>query len=223
MTLLIEQWKPVVGYEGLYEISNTGRIRGLVAGIMIQQLLRRRGYLTVSLSKNDNRSHCNVHVLVAEAFVAGPPGLTQVIHEDGWRTNNRPSNLVRLTEQEARDRQKTERREYSRLYYHANRERIISLAVPRVEKRKAGQRRYYQQNKEAVQAAVKIYRQENKEKFNANARRKRAESPDFSEKERGWSKSDIQQTLIIVCGGSLAAPSTAPRLLGSRCMPIILT
>jgi len=186
MALLLEQWKPVVGYEDLYEVTNMGRIRGIVAGIVIRQRGGRRESPTVSLSKDAARRHCHVHAIVADAFLEGSPDLTEVVHADGWRINNRVSNLLRLSAQEFSDRQKAARREYARLYFHLNSERIKALAEPRAEERKASQRLYYRRNKQQVVEKIEAYRKQNKDKINTRTRRKRVECAEFAHKEKGW-------------------------------------
>jgi len=102
-----EQWRPVVGYEGLYEVSDQGRVRALAKVIApsdgrrpyVRPAQTRKiqfdynGYCKVSLSK-DGRIECAfVHRLVLEAFVRPrPPGM-EVCHKDGSKANNQPSNL----------------------------------------------------------------------------------------------------------------------------------
>lgn len=178
MTLLLEYWKPVLGYEGLYEVSNTGRIRGLIADTVIKQRVGKRGYAFVSLSKCDYRTHSLVHLIVAGAFLGPLPDSSEVVHEDGWRMNNRPSNLKHISAQEAGDKRLAERREYARLYFHRNRKRIRALAAPRAERRRANQRRYYLKNKAEIRAKNDAYRKRNREKRNERERRWRAEHPE---------------------------------------------
>ena len=97
-----EYWKPVVGYEGLYEVSNWGRIKSIRFGkerILKQHI--RCGYYIVSLWKNGKGKTYSVHRLVAEAFLEIPEELRhlegtrylQVNHKDEDKTNNIVSNL----------------------------------------------------------------------------------------------------------------------------------
>lgn len=102
----IEEWRPVVGYEGMYEVSSMGNVRSLtrlvrhgryeqrVRGRMLRQsLITGTGYPKVTLSKNGRITTKSVHRLVALAFVPGyKPGL-EVCHFDGSRVNNVASNL----------------------------------------------------------------------------------------------------------------------------------
>ena len=89
-----EYWKPVVGYEGLYEVSNWGRVKSLKFGkerILKQSI--RHGYYIVSLWKNGKGKTYSVHRLVAEAFIDNPDNLPCVNHKDENKQNNVVSNL----------------------------------------------------------------------------------------------------------------------------------
>lgn len=97
----------VRGYEGLYEISNLGRVRSLdryvtgkddtqrkIKGIMIKPTLDRAGYTKVHLSVDNKKTMFRVHKLVAEHFIEKPlEGEWWVNRKDGDRTNNRVDNL----------------------------------------------------------------------------------------------------------------------------------
>lgn len=101
-----EQWKPVVGYEGLYEVSDHGRVRSLdrvvrmkngvhrrLQGGALAPHMERRGYASVKLSKDGVMRTLRVHNLVARAFI-GPPTEGQIVcHCDSNPSNNRASNL----------------------------------------------------------------------------------------------------------------------------------
>lgn len=95
-----EIWRPVIGYETVYEVSNLGRIRrvapykGTWPGRILKPVSQGNGYLTVSL-----RQTCSIHVLVAEAFLGARPPLPpdsrriEVNHIDGDKHNNEATNL----------------------------------------------------------------------------------------------------------------------------------
>ena len=89
-----EYWKPVVGYEGHYQVSNFGRVKSIKFGkeIILKQHIR-RGYYSVNLSKNGILKRYSVHRLVAEAFIDNPDNLPQVNHKDENKQNNVVSNL----------------------------------------------------------------------------------------------------------------------------------
>ena len=90
-----EYWKPVVGYEGLYEVSNWGRVKSLKFGKekILKPQKDKDGYLCVTLYKNNNQCQFKVHRLVAEAFIDNSDNLPCVNHKDECKTNNIVSNL----------------------------------------------------------------------------------------------------------------------------------
>ena len=101
-----EIWKDVVGYEGLYQVSNLGRVKSLDRAIKysngkickykeeIRALTKDgRGYLRVLVSKNRKHRNLRVHRLVAQAFIPNPRNLSQVNHKDEDKTNNCVDNL----------------------------------------------------------------------------------------------------------------------------------
>lgn len=94
-----EIWKPVVGYENLYEVSNFGRVKSLPRNSTVKyaRILKshtnRYGYLHVNLYKNNKRKDFLVHRLVAEAFIPNPDNLPVVNHKDENPSNNFSTNL----------------------------------------------------------------------------------------------------------------------------------
>ena len=101
-----EYWKPIVGYENLYEVSNLGRIRSfdrwvkskngsirICRGRILKPYTNKDGYLYVVLSKNNKHKTYKVHRLVAQAFLDNPNNLPQVNHKDENPLNNNVNNL----------------------------------------------------------------------------------------------------------------------------------
>jgi hypothetical protein len=88
-----EIWNDVKGYEGLYKVSNKGRIWSEYSQKVKKPTLQNGGYLLVFLIKNKKRKAALVHRLVAEAFIDNPNGLAEVNHKDGIKTNNTIDNL----------------------------------------------------------------------------------------------------------------------------------
>lgn len=101
-----EIWKPVVGFECLYEISNYGRVRSLdrkvcdkngvyitKKGRVIKPFLIKQGYLRVPLSKHNKRKGYLVHRLVAKAFIPNPNKYPIINHKDENTSNNNAENL----------------------------------------------------------------------------------------------------------------------------------
>lgn len=95
-----ELWKPVVGYEGVYEVSDMGRIRGLnrkcETRIVLGTILKPHiwnGYLRVVLRRGGNRKTWAVHRIVLIAFAGPNPPLMEACHKNGIRSDNRLVNL----------------------------------------------------------------------------------------------------------------------------------
>lgn len=92
------------GYEGLYQISNLGNIKGCkrqgADGGIIRPAKRKDGYLQVHLRKNGKGKMLLVHRLVASAFLPLVDGKHQVNHKDGNRSNNASNNLEWCTAKE---------------------------------------------------------------------------------------------------------------------------
>lgn len=101
-----EIWKPVVGYEGYYEVSNLGRVRSIdrtivdkkgmtkkLHGHMRMQQKQRNGYYSLILTRGGKSKRLLVHRLVGTAFVPNPNNLPEINHKDETRDNNRADNL----------------------------------------------------------------------------------------------------------------------------------
>ena len=97
----LTEWRPVLGHEGSYEVSSTGRVRSLdrringqmFRGRELAQLRGSSGYKYVRIYRDSNSKHCTVHALVAEAFIGPRPEGMVVRHLDGNQDNNVPTNL----------------------------------------------------------------------------------------------------------------------------------
>ena len=103
---MIEEWKSIPGYEGLYEVSNLGRVRSLDRyvktcyeayklhkGKILSPAKDKNGYLKVHLCYNGKHNIIRVHRLVAQAFLLNPDNLPEVNHKDEDKTNNSVDNL----------------------------------------------------------------------------------------------------------------------------------
>lgn len=97
-----ETWKPVRGYEGLYEISDKGRLRALFKagnfhkpGRLLRPWLMKSGYLQVHLMRpGAKRKAACVHRLLLEAFIGPAPEKCECRHLNGDRADNNISNLA---------------------------------------------------------------------------------------------------------------------------------
>ena len=90
----MEEWRDVPGYEGLYQVSNYGRVKSLNYKRTGREKLLKpgvdgRGYLRVILYKDGKVKHPRVHRLTAQAFMPNPLNLPQVNHKDENKLNNR--------------------------------------------------------------------------------------------------------------------------------------
>lgn len=107
------RWLPVVGYEGVYEVSDTGRVRSLprktlgrwgklktTPGGLLKGYELKWGYIRVDLSKDGKTSHQSVHRMVALAHIPNPDNKPCVNHIDNIRHNNKASNLEWCTHKE---------------------------------------------------------------------------------------------------------------------------
>lgn len=86
-----EVFLDIPDYEGLYEVSNLGRIRR--NGKILKPCKNRGGYLLVELCKNGIRRTVLVHRLVSQSFIPNPQNLPQINHKDEDKTNNTVNNL----------------------------------------------------------------------------------------------------------------------------------
>lgn len=102
MTYLLEHWKPVVGYEGLYEVSNCGAVASAHSHKRLWSRIDRRGYVRIKLWKHNERKECAAHRVVMETFVGICPHEKEVNHKMPWKQNNRVSNLEYVTPLENR-------------------------------------------------------------------------------------------------------------------------
>lgn len=112
----MEIWEDIKGYEGLYQVSNLGKVRGLekteyfthyktnkiTKRIRKENILKlqkqKNGYIRCCLSKNHIKKYYWVHRLVAQAFIPNPKNLPCVNHKDENPRNNNANNLEWCTE-----------------------------------------------------------------------------------------------------------------------------
>ena len=90
---MIEIFKDIEGYEGLYQISNFGNVYSYNKRGLLTPQKENNGYLRVNLYKNGKSKHYLVHRLVAQAFITNSNNLGFVNHIDENKTNNSVDNL----------------------------------------------------------------------------------------------------------------------------------
>ena len=92
-----EVWKDIPGYEGLYQVSNWGRVKSFPKsnhfGIILKNKISIKGYLNVYLYLNGKKSGFQVHRLVAQAFIPNPNNYPLVMHLNDIRDDNYYKNL----------------------------------------------------------------------------------------------------------------------------------
>lgn len=91
---MIEEWKDIIGYEGLYQVSNLGRVKSLRYNKVLKPCVSETGYKYVLLvDKDSHNKNWRLHKLVAMTFVPNPDNLPQVNHIDENKLNNSADNL----------------------------------------------------------------------------------------------------------------------------------
>lgn len=106
---ITEEWRDIYGFEGLYQVSNLGRVRSLDRWTHGGKRLRpgivmtpthHREYPALNLVRDGKITAVRIHVLVAEAFIGGRPDGRVINHINGVKTDNRVVNLEYVTHRE---------------------------------------------------------------------------------------------------------------------------
>src|SRR5699024_3977580 len=95
-----EIWKDIEGYEGIYQVSNLGRVKRVTTGRILKSGKNRGGYLYINLCKQGVVSNKIIHRLVEQAFIPNPENKSDINHIDEDKTNNTVTNLEWTTRKE---------------------------------------------------------------------------------------------------------------------------
>lgn len=95
-----EIWRDIEGFEGLYQVSNLGRVKSSYTNRILKGCKDTDGYLYAGLYKNNIRCCKKIHRLVAQAFIPNAENKPQVNHIDENKTNNNINNLEWMTAKE---------------------------------------------------------------------------------------------------------------------------
>ena len=93
-----EEWKDIIGFEGLYKVSNFGNVLSVSSGRNLKLGMHSKGYHQINLCKDGKKKTKFVHRLVVEAFIGSDDRI--VNHKDAVRTNNNISNLEYVNRRE---------------------------------------------------------------------------------------------------------------------------
>jgi hypothetical protein len=93
----MEEWRDIPGYEGLYQVSNFGRVKSLRKSCVLKEQNLPNGYPYAALKVDGVQRNRLIHRLVAAAFIQNPENKQEVNHKDGNKRNNHVENLEWVT------------------------------------------------------------------------------------------------------------------------------
>ena len=94
-----EIWKDIIGYEGLYRVSNKGRVYSIRSNLFLKVTRTKKGYSTISLSYGKDKTFL-LHRIIALAFIPNPENKPFINHINSIRDDNRIENLEWVTSRE---------------------------------------------------------------------------------------------------------------------------
>lgn len=133
---MIEIWKNIVNYEGLYQISNYGNVRNK-KNLVMKTTLDGKGYYKINLCKSGIKKSFRIHKLLALYFIENPENKEEVNHIDGNKQNNDIKNLEWVTKYENRMHYEKIIRNVRRgVYFHKKNKTYIAQICYRLNKQK---------------------------------------------------------------------------------------
>ena len=186
----MEEWKNIIGYEGLYEVSNMGNVRNVRRNTLLRFSKNNYGYIQVYLYKNGIRNGFKVHRLVAQAFIPNPDNLPQVNHKDEDKTNNSVENLEWCDHKyNVNYGHRTENAINTRVKNGYADPNFIGFGLNEKEYIKQYSRIYYERNREKSKERSKIYYQEHKkELYEKNKERNKEWRENNRERYNEWQR-----------------------------------
>ena len=172
-----EIWRDIEGYEGLYQVSNMGRVKSLGNDKnrkekILKPGMNNYGYLQVGLHKEGKRKIFQVHRLVAQAFIPNPEELPEINHKTEIKTDNRAEFIEWCDHR------------YNMNYGTRNERAGKNMVQTKIKKgladpelcgftNKKRDSLYYQKNREKINERSRLYYKKNREKWKEYRRRKK--------------------------------------------------
>ena len=123
----MEIWKDVKGYEGLYQVSNLGNVKGLKRGKLLKKSTVSKGYEMVSLCKKNVKKSFEVQTIVASSFLVPLKVKCHVDHINEIKNDNRLCNLQYLTPRQNISKSKKPSSGFTGVYYDSKRNRFRAM------------------------------------------------------------------------------------------------
>ena len=159
MNELKEEFRPVPGYEGYYEVSNFGNVKSLINDMILSPGLS-NNYYTVDLCKDGKGNSMRIHVLVAMAFLGHEPDGYKIVvdHIDNNKLNNKLTNLQLISHRENSSKDKKNgSSQYTGVSWKKNRNKWVANIKINGEKKHLGYFISEETAAEAYQKALKMY------------------------------------------------------------------
>lgn len=127
----MEEWKDIEGYEGLYQVSNQGRVKNVMRDKLRASHNNGCGYLMILLCKDGKKKPFYVHRLVAQEFIPNPDNLPEVNHKDECKTNNVVENLEwcssRYNMNFGTARERTSLKQQKKVYQYTKNDELVAV------------------------------------------------------------------------------------------------